>query len=242
MVLWYGPRPRAERNAKRRKRASRRDLRGLRSGLIAAAAAGAQGSSPRHASVGPTLELYALESNLASARARVAALDRRRRAARGRAGVQRGVDSAPRPRRCTASQSTLATLVRRLYVAGETDPIAIVLGAGSLDEALTGIDSLRRTARQSRDGPRPGAATRRTVAAQARDARRARAASSRDSRQRRARRPPRWRPRSNSSARISPSCGGARAPPAPPRRSAQAATAQRTLGEPDRGAHRRRLC
>ena len=118
-------------------------------------------------SVGPTLELYALESNLASARARIAELDRRHaRLAAEQASSRRGLRVATAAMQ--ASQSTLATLVRRLYVAGETDPIAIVLGAGSIDEALTGIDSLRRTARQSRTVRDQATATRRTVAAQVR--------------------------------------------------------------------------
>ena len=136
-------------------------------GVVAAGATGAQESPPGATSVGPTLELYALESNLASARVRIAELDRRHaRLAAEQASSRRGLRVATAAMQ--ASQSTLATLVRRLYVAGETDPIAIVLGAGSIDEALTGIDSLRRTARQSRAVRDQATATRRTVAAQVR--------------------------------------------------------------------------
>ena len=118
-------------------------------GAIAAGATGAQGSSPRTTTVAPTLELYALEANLASARSRVADLDRQHaRLAAEQASARRGLAAATAAMR--GSQATLARLVRQLYVAGEADPIAILLGAGSIDEAVTGIDSLRRTAHQSR--------------------------------------------------------------------------------------------
>jgi len=136
-------------------------------GVVAAGATGAQGSPPGTTSVGATLELYALESNLASVRARVAELDRQHaRLAAEQASARRGLQAATAAVR--ASQASLAELVRELYVAGETDPIAIVLGAGSIDEALTGIDSLRRTARQSRTVREQATAARRTVAARSR--------------------------------------------------------------------------
>jgi 3D (Asp-Asp-Asp) domain-containing protein len=46
-----------------------------------------------------------------------------------------------------ASETQLAELVRTLYEqSGAADPLAILLGAESLDEALTGLDSLSRAA------------------------------------------------------------------------------------------------
>ena len=59
--------------------------------------------------------------------------------------------------------------MRALYVAGEADPIAIVLGAGSLDEAMTGLDSLQRSARQSRAICAQARAARTEVRARARE-------------------------------------------------------------------------
>jgi 3D (Asp-Asp-Asp) domain-containing protein len=116
--------------------------------------------------VGPTLELYALESNLASARARVAQLGRQHaRLAAEQASARRGLRAASAAMR--VSQASLAQLVRELYVAGEADPIAILLGAASIDEALTGIDSLRRTARQSRTVREQATAARKSVAVRA---------------------------------------------------------------------------
>jgi cystine transport system substrate-binding protein len=49
-----------------------------------------------------------------------------------------------------ASHAELASLLRALYEHGEVDPLAILLGAGSLDEAITGLDSLSRAADQNR--------------------------------------------------------------------------------------------
>ena len=48
------------------------------------------------------------------------------------------------------SESRLAELVRALYEQpGQADPLAILLGAASLEEALTGLDSLSRAAGQN---------------------------------------------------------------------------------------------
>ena len=44
----------------------------------------------------------------------------------------------------------LALRLRTLYEAGDTDPLAVVLGAGSLQEALDGLDGLRYAAQQDR--------------------------------------------------------------------------------------------
>ena len=47
-------------------------------------------------------------------------------------------------RSLAASQIRIASLLRDLYVRGEPDAIAIVFGATSLEEAMTGIDGLER--------------------------------------------------------------------------------------------------
>jgi 3D (Asp-Asp-Asp) domain-containing protein len=136
-------------------------------GVIAAWATGAQGSSGETTEVAPTLELYALEATLASTRARATELGRQQvQLVAEQASARRGLRAATAAMR--ASQATLARLVRELYVAGEADPIAILLGSGSIDEAVTGIDSLRRTASQSRTVREQATAARRVVGAQAR--------------------------------------------------------------------------
>ena len=93
-----------------------------------------------------TLELYALEAELGQARravesvaARQAAVAWERAAARKRLAIARNALSV--------SESRLAELVRALYEQpGQADPLAIFLGAATLEEALTGLDSLSRAA------------------------------------------------------------------------------------------------
>ncbi len=53
-------------------------------------------------------------------------------------------------RSLAASQSRVARILRDLYVEGDVDPVAVILGAGSLDELVTGIESLGRAAEQNR--------------------------------------------------------------------------------------------
>jgi 3D (Asp-Asp-Asp) domain-containing protein len=109
------------------------------------------------------LELYALESSLARARANVAATDRRQRALEGaharalvRASVIRGS--------LAATQRRIAALLRRLYVEGSPEPVAVLFGARSLPAVLEGIDGLERSARLNRrlaeEARRRGAALR----------------------------------------------------------------------------------
>ena len=93
-----------------------------------------------------TLELYALEAELGRAQseavsiaARQAVVERDRAAARAHLAIARNA--------VHVSESRLAELVRALYEhSGQTDPLAILLGAESLEEALTGLDSLSRAA------------------------------------------------------------------------------------------------
>ncbi len=109
------------------------------------------------------LELYALESSLARARADVAATDRRRRAledAHARALVRASVIRGS----LAATQRRIATLLRRLYVEGSPEPIAVLFGARSLPAVLEGIDGLERSTRLNRrlaeEARRRGAALR----------------------------------------------------------------------------------
>ena len=95
------------------------------------------------------LRLYALDSGLARARARLDSLTsqaarvrRERTLTAKRLGIARH-DVA-------TAQAQLAQRLRDLYEQGQTDPLAILLGARSLDEALAGIDNLNRAAQLDR--------------------------------------------------------------------------------------------
>ena len=94
------------------------------------------------------LELYALETTLSAARGQVAALAAKQDELRRRqAATRRHLATATRSAR--ASQRHLEELLRSLYQRNELDPLAVVLGAQSLDEALTGLDSLSRASREN---------------------------------------------------------------------------------------------
>jgi 3D (Asp-Asp-Asp) domain-containing protein len=94
------------------------------------------------------LDLYALEAKLARARAQLADAAA---AANALAVRQRRTRAQLRFAQTTLAraQTQLADRVRALYLAGEPDPLAVVLGASSLDEVVAGIDDLRRAASQN---------------------------------------------------------------------------------------------
>jgi peptidoglycan DL-endopeptidase CwlO len=93
------------------------------------------------------LELYALETRLGGAEARLAALrskqaklqDEEASARRQLAIARSSLESAERG---------LAKRLQTLYVEGEVDPLAVLLGAESLDEALSALEELGRMADQ----------------------------------------------------------------------------------------------
>jgi 3D (Asp-Asp-Asp) domain-containing protein/septal ring factor EnvC (AmiA/AmiB activator) len=95
------------------------------------------------------LDLYALETRLARARESVeslrahsARLAQDRELTRRRAGAVR--------RSLATARRRLAQTLRTLYKQGQRDPVAILLGASSIDQAAAGIDSLKRAARADR--------------------------------------------------------------------------------------------
>ncbi len=95
------------------------------------------------------LELYAAESALGRARAdaerlaeQSARLELNERSLQARTVVVR--------RSLKASQDRVAALLRALYIQGEPDPLAVILGATSLEEAVAGIDGLMRATAQNR--------------------------------------------------------------------------------------------
>jgi 3D (Asp-Asp-Asp) domain-containing protein len=96
-----------------------------------------------------TLELYALETDLRRAQGDLDVLAARKTAvARERVAAQNQLGIAKEAVR--VSQSQLAVLVRALYERPDQgDPLVVLLGAESLDEALAGLDSLSRAAGQN---------------------------------------------------------------------------------------------
>jgi 3D (Asp-Asp-Asp) domain-containing protein len=95
------------------------------------------------------LSLYAIESKLTRARGRLTAIEEQAQALRReREAVDLRLEIARRGVR--VSQNRLAGRLRALYEHGELDPIAIVLGADSLDTALTGLDNIGQMARGDR--------------------------------------------------------------------------------------------
>jgi peptidoglycan DL-endopeptidase CwlO len=95
------------------------------------------------------LGLYSLDSQLGRAQARLAALrteaariSRERQAVRHRLGV------ATHDLRVTQRQ--MALRLHALYEQGADDPLAIILGAESLDEAVTSLDALNRATQQNK--------------------------------------------------------------------------------------------
>src|SRR5919197_5344187 len=95
------------------------------------------------------LRLYSLDSQAARARARLDALTAQAEALR-----RERVLTAKRLRiarhDAAAAEAQLGERLRQLYEQGQTDPLAVLLGAQSLDDALTGLDALDRSARLDR--------------------------------------------------------------------------------------------
>jgi peptidoglycan DL-endopeptidase CwlO len=87
------------------------------------------------------LELYAIQSQVRRAQSELAAVrGRAREVARERAAVARRLAIARRSN--AAAQAKLAARLRALYEQGGTDPVSIILGAESIEDALAAIDGL----------------------------------------------------------------------------------------------------
>lgn len=95
------------------------------------------------------LSLYALDSQLASARSRLAALQSQEESLRA-AQARAKQEAAIAEHAWRKSVSSLADHLRALYEQGEPDAIAVLLGATSVDEAMTRLDALERSARLNR--------------------------------------------------------------------------------------------
>jgi 3D (Asp-Asp-Asp) domain-containing protein/septal ring factor EnvC (AmiA/AmiB activator) len=95
------------------------------------------------------LGLYALDSQLTRTRARLEALGERRETLRREAArLRRQLDVAHTA--WTVAQRQLMTQLRVLYEQGETDPLAVLLGSTSLDEAVTSLENVNRAAELNR--------------------------------------------------------------------------------------------
>jgi len=111
---------------------------------ILRAQAGDLASKARSAS----LDLYALDAHLASARQRLATLQTSETRLRNEQHLLAAQIAATR-HTLAMSQRNLGANLRTLYEAGDPDPIAVILGAESLSDAVTTLDSLKRVADQS---------------------------------------------------------------------------------------------
>jgi 3D (Asp-Asp-Asp) domain-containing protein len=99
------------------------------------------------------LSLYALDSRLARARSELAGLRSRAQGLKlEREQVRQEIVVVAG--NLKASQRLLGDRLRALYEEGEPDAIAILLGATSLDDAVTRLDELERSARQGAQAAR----------------------------------------------------------------------------------------
>src|SRR5207244_10141942 len=89
------------------------------------------------------LDLYSLETRLARSRWTLESVEARSRAiARERASTRRRIRAVRRS--ISGARTQLARTLRALYKQGQPDPVAILLGATSVDQAVAGLDDLRR--------------------------------------------------------------------------------------------------
>ena len=94
------------------------------------------------------LDLYALDAHLTSARAQLASLQTQASQLRNDQlllAQQLGVTQA----NLSVAQQLLGRNLRLLYEQGQQDPLAVILGATSLDDAVSKLDDLTHVAEQS---------------------------------------------------------------------------------------------
>lgn len=135
-------------------------LAGVSAVLVFAAASAASGPGPRVRALraqqnalaahlrGATLDLYALDSRLGSARARLAQLENEAAQLRLQQG-QLATQISATKRTLAVSQRHLGANLRLMYEQGDTDPLAVILGAESLTQAVSTIDGLKAVTDQS---------------------------------------------------------------------------------------------
>jgi peptidoglycan DL-endopeptidase CwlO len=132
-------------------------------GLLAVAvlAGGAAGSPPGAASLrkqeariearhrAAVLSLFSLETQLTRVRDHLAGVRSRSVQVR-REGASVRLQLRIAQHALTVSERQLCARLRTLYMAGDVDPIAVILGSSSLDEMMTGLDGISRAAEQNR--------------------------------------------------------------------------------------------
>jgi peptidoglycan DL-endopeptidase CwlO len=93
------------------------------------------------------LRLYSLQSRLAQSAQRLEALEKRSaKLEEAQASAKSQLTIARES--MTAAHSQLGERLRQLYIEGDVDPLAVLLGAESLDDALAAFDGLNRLAEQ----------------------------------------------------------------------------------------------
>jgi 3D (Asp-Asp-Asp) domain-containing protein/peptidoglycan hydrolase CwlO-like protein len=96
------------------------------------------------------LRLYSLQSRLAQSAQRLEALEKRGdKLEEAQASAKSQLTIARES--MTAAHSQLGERLRQLYIEGDVDPLAVLLGAESLDDALAAFDGLNRLAEQDQD-------------------------------------------------------------------------------------------
>ena len=109
------------------------------------------------------LGLYSLDQRLSLAQSKLAALRVQARVLRAeRLSLRHQLSVAKRSTRI--SQARVAERLRVLYEEGNVEPLEIVFGAKSLDEALTNLDNLNRVTGQGEDVLRELAGARTSIA------------------------------------------------------------------------------
>ncbi|HEY4236500.1 MAG TPA: 3D domain-containing protein [Gaiellaceae bacterium] len=98
---------------------------------------------------GVVLQLYSLDSRLARERTRLVALRIRTAEVKGQLADARQRLRVAR-HTLKVSERSLASRLQLLYEQGDSDPLAVVLGASSVADALGNLDSLDRIADQDR--------------------------------------------------------------------------------------------
>jgi 3D (Asp-Asp-Asp) domain-containing protein/peptidoglycan hydrolase CwlO-like protein len=110
-----------------------------------AATARADGAELARKTRSAALELYGLEAQLARVRTQLAGL-RAQTAAAARLERQERAHLAEAQGILAEAEASLGARLRELYVEGEPDALAILLGAESLEDAISTLDSLGRFA------------------------------------------------------------------------------------------------
>lgn len=104
-------------------------------------------ASREHAAV---LQLYALGTSLDRARGRLAAVDGELQAARrDRNAARRQLRAAQRT--LAIAQARLGAQLRALYERDNPDVLAVLVGASSLDDVITGLDNINRVTTSTGD-------------------------------------------------------------------------------------------